>query len=660
MHQQTKVASIQVGAGIHFFIERRLVVLESLKSYFETQPGISESQFQSLAAELIKDTPDIRSLQWINPKLVVTWVYPLKGNEAAVGHDLNTAPKALPFVRKALRQKRVSVNDPYELKQGGLGVIARTPIYPENRPFGGLNAAVLDVPAIVDDAINPEILREYHISLSDSKGNLFWSSDGKHNPAHRVSSSEKIRVGDNFWRLDVHLMRTTAYALAPVRIGLWSLSVLIMLVMVMWLRNTSLQAINLEQGVAQRTRKLQQINKVASLLSRSSENEPMLQGALQELIDALGFSSGACLLIPPRQKSLLLRAEVNCPTELLAAITDIPVGTGFIGSAVPEGAPHIITSVTPVSDEEGRILSLADARGAIVWPLRARNNRISGVIVLFDSSGKELTPEEIDLIDTITSQIGLAQENIRNADYQRDISTALQKDLIAGIANISGLEVGASYTSATPEAAVGGDFYDVFPLGAGRVIFSIGDVSGKGVAAATTGAMIRNAVRTLGMEGLDPVSLLERLASTAESHGVSANGFVTMFYGVLDMNANVLTFICAGHPCPLMIRPGGEDRALACEHGLPIGVALKADYVTSEIDMHPGDTLVMFTDGLLEARNGDGELYGEKRAAILAARFSDESPELIVKALHNDSARFAGDMLSDDIAIVAIRRLANS
>jgi len=203
-----------------------------------------------------------------------------------------------------------------------------------------------------------------------------------------------------------------------------------------------------------------------------------------------------------------------------------------------------------------------------------------------------------------------------------------------------------------PCLTVGGDYFDVFPMSDGRTGFLIADVSGKGLGAALLSTMLQGALSAMTI-GVDPARLMEHLNCFLCEHA-DVERYATMFYGVLDSSGH-LEFINAGHPPPLILRRG-EIVEPFLETSFPVGLIPGAKYAASSVTLEPGDTLVLFSDGVSEAMSADGDEYGEERIVAIAHSRPGEGPNDVLQALFADVRVFTkGAPQSDDITALVLR-----
>jgi serine phosphatase RsbU (regulator of sigma subunit)/HAMP domain-containing protein len=208
---------------------------------------------------------------------------------------------------------------------------------------------------------------------------------------------------------------------------------------------------------------------------------------------------------------------------------------------------------------------------------------------------------------------------------------------------------------------VGGDFYDFVMLDDRRLLLAVGDASGKGIAAAMFASMARSSLRAESRQTGSPAVLLADVNDFLALNN-PALMFVTVLLGILDIDAGTLTYASAGHPFALLVRPGrgggsGEVARLTEAQGMALGVVEAQHYAEAEHGLHPGDTLVFYSDGISEAENESGEMYGEARLAATLHRFADRSPDEIVNAVLDDIRDFSGTRPPGDDTTLLVLRL---
>ena len=211
------------------------------------------------------------------------------------------------------------------------------------------------------------------------------------------------------------------------------------------------------------------------------------------------------------------------------------------------------------------------------------------------------------------------------------------------------------YGSLKPAKGVGGDLFD-FYIRDEKLIFCIGDVSGKGVPASLFMAVTRSLFRNISAHVAIPSEIMRTLNNTM-SESNETNMFVTVFIGVLDLKTGLLRYCNAGHDAPLLV--GRDVGALSCEPNLPIGVVAGYEYTQQEVSIDPKTTIFLFTDGLNEAENYEHAQFGDMRIWNMAKLLLDEQrhqPKHMIDAMTNAVHTFVGDAeQSDDLTMLAIQ-----
>ncbi|QTE02823.1 Phosphoserine phosphatase RsbP [Streptomyces cyanogenus] len=256
-----------------------------------------------------------------------------------------------------------------------------------------------------------------------------------------------------------------------------------------------------------------------------------------------------------------------------------------------------------------------------------------------------------------------AEEALRQAEADREqlreALAVLQQSLLpAGLPTVPGMETAAYYHTASP-IRLGGDFYDLFPLGDERFAFFLGDVCGKGPQAAAVTSLVRYTLRAAALHGLGPEAVLSTLnAALLERYAEGDPRYCTAVFGILEPAGQSVGVLLAsgGHPPALLLRADGRAEYLPTPGGLLIGAFLEASFTTIRTTLHPGDTLLLYTDGLTEARTGGKSgLYGYDALQAFATELAPAAPRTVVDALIRLLLSF-GDGLDDDTALLALGR----
>ena len=357
----------------------------------------------------------------------------------------------------------------------------------------------------------------------------------------------------------------------------------------------------------------------------------------------------AWLLSAPAGYIVILALEIGLTGLLLELHLTTRSASGFgylyipiiILAAVAWSLPHTLVAVLGAAvGRQVSIESLTDAGGPVLWR--------SVHFLIFTS---------------IATIIALAQ--YRAAESRRKLQTryelnalvakSLQLALVPGTTRVPGYDYAFRYEPATQEANIGGDFLDLFKIDTQRVAVLIGDVTGHGVEAAVDAAQMRGIVAACAIQSMTPASCLAVVNDAVYADDRSTR-FATMFVGILDLSEHRLSYSTAGHEPALLCSREGEVRALSTG-GTMLGISPsgKAYLEDDSIDFLPGDTLLLYTDGVVEARQ-DGKFYGRERLKEGLISGSRESPESAINAIFDSVRRFAADQLRDDVALLMLTR----
>lgn len=228
---------------------------------------------------------------------------------------------------------------------------------------------------------------------------------------------------------------------------------------------------------------------------------------------------------------------------------------------------------------------------------------------------------------------------IRELDDAREIQ---QRLLPTEMPKLAGCEIEAAWQ---PVSAVGGDYFDAIKLSDTCVAFCVADVSGKGLPAALLMSNIQATVKAFAHDTTNPAEMCSRI-NRVLCDNIGSEKFITFFYGVLDVACRRLRFTNAGHIPPILVHSDGTQVSLS-DGGTVLGILRNAPYVEGAVDVNAGDRIVLITDGITEANNGDGEEFGEER---LASVLQNATAAGILDSVFS----FAGQDLQDDATVLVV------
>jgi PAS domain S-box-containing protein len=322
------------------------------------------------------------------------------------------------------------------------------------------------------------------------------------------------------------------------------------------------------------------------------------------------------------------------------------------------GGTEMVVSSHLEPDEAARVAALrseADSPTVIVAPLRTRGRDLGTLTLTMGPSGRQFDDRTRSLVRQLARRASMAVDNARLFEDQRRIAGTLQQSLLPReLPEIEGLDTAARFSPGGDGHEVGGDFYDVFAARDSWAVV-IGDVCGKGAAAASLTSLCRHAVRTLSRHDPRPSQVLAELNDRIMAEPDADLRFSTAAYARLTQTGESLTVTAAsaGHPLPLVVRASGRVEELG-EPGTLLGLLPIVRVTDQSTELAPGDALVMFTDGVTEARR-DGILFGDERLRQLLWRLAGRPAAELAAAIEGAAIAFQGGPLGDDLAVVVVR-----
>jgi len=392
--------------------------------------------------------------------------------------------------------------------------------------------------------------------------------------------------------------------------------------------------------------------KISLAVSSTLELTAVLPQVIRDSTRALRAQSGVILLQGAAQWTIAgayglarKRIDIAQPLDLASVAVSL--------AAVELRMPLLVPDVSADGRFAAGVEAGWKARTVLVAPMSVGDAVVGSVGFHYHAGDHSLTDAELSFAKRLAALLALAFENARRHAIERKIAATLQQALLTTPRRIPGVDFGYLYRSATEAAAVGGDFYDLIELDADRAGFLIGDVSGKGIEAATLTALVKNTVRALAYDSDSPARVIAT-ASDIIFKSTPVSTFVTMFFCILDLSSGHLTYCRAGHPYPILRHRGGQVELLEVGSAMA-GAGTGADYVDGHAEMGTGDLLVLFTDGVTEARR-DHVMLGEDRLVDFVREAGSIPTRDVPQVLFDRVLEFTGGSLSDDVAIIAISR----
>jgi GAF domain-containing protein/anti-sigma regulatory factor (Ser/Thr protein kinase) len=375
--------------------------------------------------------------------------------------------------------------------------------------------------------------------------------------------------------------------------------------------------------------------------------EDLLDELLTRVRQILDVDTVAILLADADREFLEARAAKGLEEEVEQRVR-IPFGRGFAGRIAAERHPIFIADVRK-ADVINPILREKGVRSLLGVPLIVEGETI-GVLHVGSLTPRVFTNDDATVLQVAAGRAAPSIERARlfeALEREHRVAVGLQRSLLPEqLPEASGVTVGAHYLPARDE--VGGDWYDVIELKHGRIGLAIGDVVGHGLRAAALMGQLRTGLRAYALDGREPPEVLERADRLLQT--IRGRGMATAAYGIFDVDSGELRLANAGHPPPLVVSPTGEPRFLEVAPGPPLGTVASPSYPETSTHLAPEETVLMYTDGLVEVRGESLQVGFDRLAATAKGALSADG--LCQQVIH---ALVPQEGPQDDVAVVALQ-----
>jgi serine phosphatase RsbU (regulator of sigma subunit) len=352
--------------------------------------------------------------------------------------------------------------------------------------------------------------------------------------------------------------------------------------------------------------------------------------------------------VDPSKLDMAERLRAFDPDEL-----DPEQGLGLVSRTgeplLYKDIPDELLVEAAVNDEHLGLLRSVGMRSVLIMPMVARSRTVGALTLVSAESGRTFDQGDVEFAGQIAERAALAVENSRLYTERSEIARTLQSSLLPeALPTLPGWEIATLYRPVGHESEVGGDFYDVWEVG-GDWLTMVGDVTGKGVGAATVTSLVRHTAWAASEFDHRPAAILERI-DAALKRRPSLSVCTALCLSISEGRG---TLASGGHPLPLRI---GEDGVSEVgHHGTLLGAFSSVDWPEATFQMQPGETLVAFTDGVTDAVGENDERFGMGRLKEILAHVQNESPMAIRERLVAALEDFQVGAQADDTAIVIMR-----
>lgn len=402
------------------------------------------------------------------------------------------------------------------------------------------------------------------------------------------------------------------------------------------------------------------LNELAAAIGALNSSEEVIRKIISRSLRAVGAEQGVITLIdeqPDMPMKTLVRTQVSSSDH-----GQFHFNQALLGWIILNKKPLMVNH--PGSDERFKGVTWDRSIHSVLCVPMLTRSALKGVLTVYNKKGENgFTDGDQRLLAIIAQQSAQVVENARLYEEERallkvqeeyKLASQIQSDLLPkGPPKLSGYDVaGATF----PARTIGGDYYDFIQLDDRHCAVCLGDVSGKGLPAALLMANLQASLRIHTHVGTSVGECISR-SNKHLFQSTGAEKFATLFYGMLDIEKNTLYYCNAGHEPPFLISSGSEPVRLT-EGGTMIGIMESFPFQESSVQFKPGDTLVVYSDGVSEAMNADKEQFGEDRIEeLLVNSFGENAKELADTMIKAVRAHAGNAPQFDDITILLIRRL---
>ncbi|PYX40137.1 MAG: serine/threonine protein phosphatase [Acidobacteria bacterium] len=398
------------------------------------------------------------------------------------------------------------------------------------------------------------------------------------------------------------------------------------------------------------------LNEIARELSSILNVDQLLKRIAELLNRIIDYQMFSILLVDESGEKLVHRFSLRFQ-ESIHLKNDIPLGRGLVGVAAAEKAAVLVPDV---SKDPRYIMANPETKSELAVPLIYKD-KVIGVLDLEHTRRGFFTEDHKRTITTLAAQVAIALENARLYEQiarqerrlERDLSLAreLQFRLLPpSMPMAEHLDVAAKFV---PARAIGGDLYDFVQYSGSRMGIVIGDVSGKGAPAAIYAALVSGILRSHAPIEPTPAEMLSAVNFSLGERRIEAQ-YICLMYSVWDDEHRTLQVANSGLPRPIYIHDGKMQIIEAT--GLPLGLFDDAEYEEFTFQTEPGDMFVFFSDGILDASNRAGEMFGRRGVERVIASCAEQSPDCMVTSLFQAvEEHSAGESAFDDQTVVAIK-----
>lgn len=403
--------------------------------------------------------------------------------------------------------------------------------------------------------------------------------------------------------------------------------------------------------VKNKVRELATLFEVGKAITSTLEFERVMEEIARNIKRAMDADACSIMLLDEDRKELTIQTALGLMRSHFGQ--KVKLGEGIAGIAAKTGRPMILLDMQgrkspykfPNSIREEGLKTILSV------PMETRG-KIIGLINIYLKEIYYYRPSEINLLVALSNQAAIALENARLYEEQYSIARILQEIVMPQKEFIfPGIELGYHYISSLE---LSGDYFDLIPLSDTRFSMVIADVSGKGPPAAIYTARAKYILKSYATANYQPREILSMVNNLIVPE-TGDDKFISLFYMEVDLKRKLIKFSSAGHEPPIFYcRKTGELSQLEAE-GLLIGVNYDVNFRQEEISFENGDLIVLYTDGITEARGFKGEIFGLGRLMEIVSRYADLDPQTLANRIYTTVQKYTRRKLNDDFSLLVVR-----
>ena len=408
--------------------------------------------------------------------------------------------------------------------------------------------------------------------------------------------------------------------------------------------------------VSRQAQTLTVLNEIATELTSILDLDPLLERVGQLLRRLIDYQMFSIMLLDEKGDTLITRyawrfGSVHAPTRR------IPITSGLVGAAVREWR---VINVPDVRKDARYLEMNPETRSEMVVPL-FRKGHIIGVLDLEHTRTGFFHEEHERMLTTMAAQIAIAIENARlyqavsrqERQLERDIAMAREVQLRLLPTNPPQHTHGELAVRFLPARTIGGDLYDFLEYGPNQSAIVLGDVSGKAAPAALFAALVSGIMRSAAHQRLEPAKMLATLNDALQERRLESQ-YVVMLFALWNDETRTLQVANSGAVQPVVCR--GNEATVVRAEGFPLGMFADVTYEEFNVPTQPGDAIVFVSDGILDAENAKGEMYGDDRLSTMLCAHHEQAAAHIAEVILSDVTRFQdGHERFDDETIIVLK-----